>query len=195
VPQHPRVAVGQRGNGSSISVAWRRRRYDDRYDDAFDQYGPYDRPPPGWGRPRRYYRPAPGGTCLRDACLLETGCCIGESLDGNCLVLTLLSASSLATALVRKSTHTPSVTPPPGRVAERLVAAIGVYQREISAHRPPSCRFEPTCSAYGIQALSTHGAVRGAFLTLRRLLRCRPGGRRGHDPIPERDTRLFTTAS
>jgi uncharacterized protein len=165
-------------------MAWRRRRYDDRYD-RYDPSDPYGRPPPRWGRPRRYYQPAPGGTCLRDACLLETGCCIGEGLDGNCLVLMVLSAPSLATALVRNGRYTASVTPMSGRVAERLIAAIGVYQREISARRPPSCRFEPTCSAYGVQALRTHGAARGSLLTVRRLLRCRPAGPRGHDPVPK----------
>ena len=157
-------------------VAWRRRRYDDRPH-------PYDRPPPRWER-RRYYQPAPGGTCLRDACLLETGCCIGEGLDGNCLVLMLLSAPSLVIALVREGRNTAPATPTSGRVAQRLIAAVGVYQRKISARRPPSCRFEPTCSAYAIQALAAHGAARGSLLTLRRLLRCRPAGPRGHDPVP-----------
>lgn len=165
-------------------MAWRRRRYDDRYD-RYDPSDPYDRPPPRWGRPRRYYQPAPGGTCLRDACLLETGCCIGEGLDGNCIVLAFLSAPSLMAALVREGRNTASVAPVSGQVTELLIAAIGVYRREISARRPPSCRFEPTCSTYGIQALRAHGAARGSFLTLRRLLRCRPAGSRGHDPVPD----------
>jgi putative membrane protein insertion efficiency factor len=177
------MAVGPRVKRSSISVAWRRRRYDDRYD-RYDPSDPYDRPPPRWGRPRRYYQPAPGGTCLRDACLLETGCCIGEGLDGNCMILMLLSAPSLITTLVGRGSYRASVTPMSSRLAERLIGAIGVYQREISARRPPSCRFEPTCSAYGVQALRTHGTTRGSILTLRRLLRCRPAGRRGHDPVP-----------
>lgn len=158
-------------------MPWRRRRYDDRYD-------PYEPPPPGWRRPRRYYQSAPGGTCLRDACLLETGCCIGESLDGNCIVLMLVSAPSLIMALVGAGRHEASASSMSGRVAEGLIAAIGAYQREISARRPPSCRFEPTCSAYGIQALRAHGVARGSFLTVRRLLRCRPGGQRGHDSVP-----------
>lgn len=168
-------------------VVWRRRRYEGRYD-PYDPYNPYDPygPPPArrWGRSRPYYQPASGGSCLRDACLLETGCCIGESLDGNCLVLALLAVPSLVAVLGRPS-HTVAVEPEQGRVAGRLVAAIRVYQREISARRPPSCRFEPTCSEYGAQALRAHGAVRGSALLLARLLRCRPGGRRGHDPVPD----------
>jgi putative membrane protein insertion efficiency factor len=70
------------------------------------------------------------------------------------------------------------------RVAERLVAAVRVYQREISPKRQPSCRFSPTCSAYAVQALEKHGARRGSWLTVRRLIRCRPGASGGADPVP-----------
>ena len=69
-------------------------------------------------------------------------------------------------------------------VADRLVAAVRLYQREISARRPPVCRFTPSCSEYAAQAVQTHGAARGGLLALRRLVRCRPGGRRGPDPVP-----------
>jgi putative membrane protein insertion efficiency factor len=71
-----------------------------------------------------------------------------------------------------------------GRPADRLIAAVRLYQREISPRRRPCCHFTPTCSAYAIQALERHGALRGSWLTLRRLVRCRPGGRRGADPVP-----------
>lgn len=154
---------------------FRRRRY---YDDDYDPYDPYDPRNRRWGRPRRYYRPAPGGSCLRDACLLETGCCIAESLDGNCLVLTLLTGPQLVGVLLHGDRA--------GRrpLTERVVGAIRVYQREISACRPPVCRFTPSCSEYAAQALAAHGAARGGVLALRRLLRCRPGGRRGSDPVP-----------
>jgi putative membrane protein insertion efficiency factor len=70
------------------------------------------------------------------------------------------------------------------RVRDRLVAAVRVYQREVSPRRPPCCRFEPTCSAYAVQALERHGAGRGSWLTLRRLVRCRPGATGGPDPVP-----------
>jgi len=71
-----------------------------------------------------------------------------------------------------------------GRIADRLIAAVRVYQRDISPKRPPVCRFEPTCSAYAVEALENHGARRGSWLTVRRLLRCRPGARGGADPVP-----------
>ncbi|MEO1493184.1 MAG: membrane protein insertion efficiency factor YidD [Pseudomonadota bacterium] len=48
-----------------------------------------------------------------------------------------------------------------------------------------NCRFLPTCSEYALEALEKHGAVRGSWLTLRRLARCRPGGGDGYDPVPE----------
>lgn len=69
-------------------------------------------------------------------------------------------------------------------MAERMVAAVRFYQREISPRRPPCCHFTPTCSVYAVQALEQHGARRGAWLTVRRLLRCRPGAARGADPVP-----------
>jgi hypothetical protein len=69
-------------------------------------------------------------------------------------------------------------------MAERLIAAVRVYQREISPKRAPCCHFTPTCSAYAVEALERHGARRGTWLTVRRLVRCRPGGARGADPVP-----------
>ena len=157
-----------------------RRRYDPYDDDPYDPYDPYDpRRSRRWGPPRRYYAPAPGGSCLRDACLLQTGCCVAESLDGNCLVLTLLSGPQLAAVLVGGARGS-------GRrsVADRLVGAVRVYQQRVSARRPPVCRFTPSCSAYAVQAVQQHGAARGALLALRRMVRCRSGGRRGPDPVP-----------
>nr|WP_245670175.1 membrane protein insertion efficiency factor YidD [Micromonospora mirobrigensis] len=75
--------------------------------------------------------------------------------------------------------------PGPGRAPARaLLAAIEVYQRRISAGRPPCCRFSPSCSHYAGEAVRRHGAVRGSALAVRRLLRCRPGGARGADPVP-----------
>ena len=64
-----------------------------------------------------------------------------------------------------------------------------VYRYALSPLLPASCRFQPTCSAYALEALERHGPLRGAALTLSRLARCRPGGGSGHDPVPERDTR------
>ncbi|MGB3723273.1 MAG: membrane protein insertion efficiency factor YidD [Pacificimonas sp.] len=49
---------------------------------------------------------------------------------------------------------------------------------------PPMCRFQPTCSAYGIEAVSRYGALKGGWLTLKRIGRCHPFGGSGHDPVP-----------
>jgi putative membrane protein insertion efficiency factor len=69
-------------------------------------------------------------------------------------------------------------------MAEQLIALVRVYQREISPKRPPVCKFEPSCSAYAVDALERHGARRGSWLTARRLLRCRPGAIGGQDAVP-----------
>ncbi|HET9949949.1 MAG TPA: membrane protein insertion efficiency factor YidD [Longimicrobiales bacterium] len=62
------------------------------------------------------------------------------------------------------------------------------YQLAISSWTLPSCRFTPTCSAYAIDAVRTHGALRGSWLALRRLARCHPWGGFGWDPVPPRRT-------
>ena len=72
-----------------------------------------------------------------------------------------------------------------GPAARLLRGAIRGYQHAF-AWRPSPCRFTPTCSAYAIEALEVHGAVRGGVLTLRRLGRCHPWGRFGFDPVPDR---------
>ena len=58
------------------------------------------------------------------------------------------------------------------------------YKRFISPLLPPMCRFEPTCSRYAYEAVDRHGALKGGWLALRRLARCRPGGGQGYDPVP-----------
>lgn len=63
-----------------------------------------------------------------------------------------------------------------------MIAAIGVYKNFISPLLPPACRFLPTCSQYGVQAIREFGPCRGALLTGWRLLRCSPIGGRGYDP-------------
>ena len=58
--------------------------------------------------------------------------------------------------------------------------------RRLTAGRPSPCRFDPTCSAYALEALENHGAARGTWLTVRRIVRCHPWGGTGWDPVPER---------
>lgn len=67
---------------------------------------------------------------------------------------------------------------------QRLLRAIEWYQG-LRPGQPSPCRFEPTCSNYALEAIETYGAGRGTYLTIRRLLRCRPFGPSGYDPIPE----------
>jgi putative membrane protein insertion efficiency factor len=67
-----------------------------------------------------------------------------------------------------------------------LVKSIRFYQKGISPYLPAACRFTPSCSAYAIEALEVHGAARGSWLTVRRLLRCQPWGGKGYDPVPPR---------
>jgi uncharacterized protein len=66
----------------------------------------------------------------------------------------------------------------------RLVRAVDWYQRAMEG-RPSPCRFTPSCSSYAREALTVHGTRRGLWLTARRLLRCRPLGPSGFDPVPE----------
>ncbi|MBM4205611.1 MAG: membrane protein insertion efficiency factor YidD [Gammaproteobacteria bacterium] len=65
-----------------------------------------------------------------------------------------------------------------------LVLLVRGYQLFISPMFGPCCRFQPTCSQYAVESLQTHGAVRGSWLTLRRLLRCHPLHPGGYDPVP-----------
>jgi len=67
-----------------------------------------------------------------------------------------------------------------------MIRAIEAYQRAFEG-RPSPCRFFPSCSEYGHEAISVHGARRGAWLTARRLVRCRPFGPSGFDPVPLAD--------
>ncbi len=66
-----------------------------------------------------------------------------------------------------------------------LIGAIRLYQVTLSGLFLGNCRFEPSCSRYGEEALQRHGVLRGTWLTAKRLGRCRPGGGYGYDPVPE----------
>ena len=71
--------------------------------------------------------------------------------------------------------------------ARALAAPIRLYQA-LRAGRPSPCRYVPTCSHYALDALAVHGAVRGAWFTVRRLGRCHPWGGLGVDPVPARES-------
>jgi uncharacterized protein len=106
----------------------------------------------------------------------------GDGCDGcesGCDAISLFSLLwlTLPAALV---TPAPAGTPRAARWPVRLVVA---YRERVSPTRPPACRFTPTCSAYGLEALGSHGLLRGSVLTVRRVRRCRPGAG-GSDPVP-----------
>jgi len=61
---------------------------------------------------------------------------------------------------------------------------IRFYQLAISPFTPPSCRYVPTCSHYGREAITKHGLIKGGLLTAKRLLRCHPFSKGGIDPVP-----------
>jgi putative membrane protein insertion efficiency factor len=66
-----------------------------------------------------------------------------------------------------------------------LKAPIHFYRKVISPLKPPTCRFYPTCSAYALEALEKHGAVKGSYLTVRRIVKCHPFHPGGIDYVPE----------
>ncbi len=72
---------------------------------------------------------------------------------------------------------------------EFLKAILGAYKFLISPLLPPSCRFYPSCSDYARMSIDRHGALKGAFLAMKRVLRCHPLDPGGYDPIPERKER------
>ncbi|HEU5269001.1 MAG TPA: membrane protein insertion efficiency factor YidD [Jatrophihabitans sp.] len=148
---------------------WRRRR-------GYGGNGRY-----GYGPPPGYYGRSPyGSSCARDLCLVESGCCLAEALGcGPQLRL-------VAPSVIRRSARAARLAGPGSGswLVRFLLAAIRLYQTEISPRRPPVCRYSPTCSHYAAQALRRHGLRHGGWLSLRRLVRCRPGAAGGPDPVP-----------
>ena len=147
------------------SSGWGPRRRRSRYGRPYASYGP------------RYRRG--NDSCLRDLLFINTGCCLANALG--CGMDSMLLAPTTLREVGRRGTGERGA-----RLAERMIAAVRVYQREISPKRAPCCHFEPTCSAYAVDALDRHGARRGGWLTLRRLVRCRPGAAGGADPVPRK---------
>ena len=74
-----------------------------------------------------------------------------------------------------------------------LMACVRGYRLLLSPWLGSSCRFEPTCSRYALDALQRHGAAQGSWLGARRILRCHPWCAGGHDPVPDQVPGLFSS--
>jgi uncharacterized protein len=77
-------------------------------------------------------------------------------------------------------------------IKHMLISVVKAYRLLLSPALGSSCRFEPTCSAYSLQALQLHGATAGSYLTLARLARCHPWCAGGHDSVPAGKFSFFT---
>lgn len=69
-------------------------------------------------------------------------------------------------------------------IGKLLILLARAWQLGPSAILPPSCRYNPSCSAYAITAIERYGALRGSWLAAKRLIRCHPWGGHGYDPVP-----------
>ena len=69
-------------------------------------------------------------------------------------------------------------------IGKAMIRLIRIYQKNISPYKGKKCPYTPTCSAYAIEAIEKHGALKGGLLTLWRLLRCNPFSHGGYDPVP-----------
>ncbi|WP_223805943.1 membrane protein insertion efficiency factor YidD [Ornithinibacillus gellani] len=67
-----------------------------------------------------------------------------------------------------------------------FIGIIKFYQKAISPFKPPTCRFYPSCSAYGLEALKRFGAIKGGYLTIKRISKCHPFHKGGVDLVPEK---------
>lgn len=73
-----------------------------------------------------------------------------------------------------------------------LIFLINFYQRNISPlKKRPTCKYLPTCSCYGKEAIEKHGAFKGSFLTIYRILRCNPFSKGGYDPVPPKKIKMI----
>ena len=70
-------------------------------------------------------------------------------------------------------------------IRRAMLACIRFYRVRISPQTRPSCRYDPTCSAYAYEAIERYGALRGAWMGVKRLLRCHPFHKGGYDPVPD----------
>ena len=102
-----------------------------------------------------------------------------------------LNCRSAAAGRVRKGCRDASGTTrgcPMSPAALLLRLPVFAYRTLISPLTPMACRFQPTCSEYALEAMARHGALRGGWLSARRIARCHPWGGSGFDPVPERET-------
>ena len=70
-----------------------------------------------------------------------------------------------------------------------LILLIKLYQKFISPMFPAKCRFYPTCSQYTLEAIKEHGAIKGTYLGIRRILKCHPFHEGGYDPVPKKENK------
>jgi uncharacterized protein len=92
-------------------------------------------------------------------------------------------SDQLEARVVETSDDVPPPRPTP--LARLLLGLVALY-RATAVLRTPRCRFLPTCSSYAVEALRTHGALRGTWLAVRRIGRCHPWNLGGFDPVPPR---------
>jgi putative membrane protein insertion efficiency factor len=85
----------------------------------------------------------------------------------------------------------PDMNKPPSIAQRALIGAVRFYRLMLSPWLGASCRFEPTCSIYAIEALQRHGALAGSYLAGSRILRCNPFCQGGHDGVPDNAPALF----
>ncbi|WP_239733280.1 membrane protein insertion efficiency factor YidD [Mammaliicoccus sp. J-M41] len=71
-----------------------------------------------------------------------------------------------------------------------FIKLIRLYQRYISPLTPPTCRFQPTCSNYAVEAISEYGVIKGTWLGTKRILKCHPFHPGGYDPVPPKKDKL-----
>ena len=69
-------------------------------------------------------------------------------------------------------------------LSKMMIGLIRFYQHAISPHLGRACRYSPTCSAYGVEAIQKYGPLKGGWLAVKRILSCHPWGGHGYDPVP-----------
>jgi len=152
-----------------------------------------DRPPGRWCRRPQPGSPSAPGRCARMRPISSTWSVLDKRRpsSGRSAVWRAESRSArsdqrggtIASAAGTEASMTNRDTPTPTPAARAASTAVKVYQLMFAA-RPSPCRYWPTCSNYALEAFATHGAGRGGWLTVRRLVRCHPWGGHGADPVP-----------